>query len=192
MKVLTIPEHCTRTHDANCTRCQLACPAKAISFDEAGAPVIDRDACTKCGVCMGVCDAFSSSSATALRLYDHLRKVAMRGEIVYLTCEENVFPGFEPAKNRHGSAVLGVRASRAVDASACSERSCVRGVRFEVLLKIARVPRKSASSFSPRPLKSPRRKRARTFTSIARFPNMCPPWKLWSMTNSTVVPRLTA
>ena len=48
---------------------------------------------------MGVCDAFSSSSATALRLYDHLRKVAMRGEIVYLTCEENVFPGFEPAKN---------------------------------------------------------------------------------------------
>ena len=99
MKVLTIPEHCTRTHGANCTRCQLACPAKAISFDEAGAPVIDRDACTKCGVCMGVCDAFSSSSATALRLYDHLRKVAMRGEIVYLTCEENVFPGFEPAKN---------------------------------------------------------------------------------------------
>ena len=99
MKVLTIPEHCTRTHGANCTRCQLACPAKAISFDEAGAPVIDRDACTKCGVCMGVCDAFSSSSATALRLYDHLRKVAMRGEIVYLTCEENIFPGFEPAKN---------------------------------------------------------------------------------------------
>lgn len=99
MKVLTIPEHCTRTHGANCTRCQLACPAKAISFDVAGAPVIDRDACTKCGVCMGVCDAFSSSSATALRLYDHLRKVAMRGEIVYLTCEENVFPGFEPAKN---------------------------------------------------------------------------------------------
>ncbi len=99
MKVLTIPEHCTRTHGAHCTRCQLACPAKALSFDEAGAPVIDRDACTKCGVCIGVCDAFSSSSATALRLYDHLRKVAMRGEIVYLTCEENVFPGFEPAKN---------------------------------------------------------------------------------------------
>ena len=99
MKVLTIPEHCTRTHGANCTRCQLACPAKAISIGKTGAPVIDRDACTKCGVCMGVCDAFSSSSATALRLYDHLRKVAMRGEIVYLTCEENVFPGFEPAKN---------------------------------------------------------------------------------------------
>ena len=32
--------------------------------------------------------------------------------------------------------MLGVRASRAVDASACPERSCVRGVRFEVLRRL--------------------------------------------------------
>ena len=184
MKVLTIPEHCTRTHGANCTRCQLACPAKAISFDEAGAPVIDRDACTKCGVCMGVCDAFSSSSATALRLYNHLRKVAMRGEIVYLTCEENVFLVLSRRK-RHGSAVLGVRASRAVDAScllqnvpvcvACDLKYCEDCPRAAQIGEPSPFLSSSFSSFSPRPLKSPRRKRARTFTSTSLDLRICAP-----------------
>lgn len=100
MKMLTVENHCVRPHGASCERCRIACPAGAISFDaETHLPVIDEDACTQCGVCMGVCDAFASSTTTALRLYEHLRRVAMRGEIVYLTCKENVFPGFEPAKN---------------------------------------------------------------------------------------------
>lgn len=99
MKMITIPEQCVRAHGADCQRCRIACPASAISFNESDAPVIDAAACTKCGVCMGVCDAFTTSTATLQRLYEHLRKVAMRGEIVYLTCEENIFPGFTPAKN---------------------------------------------------------------------------------------------
>lgn len=99
MKMITIPEHCVRTRGGDCQRCTLACPVSAISFRSDGAPEINADTCTKCGVCMGVCDAFSDVKATPTRLYEHLRKVAMRGEIVYLTCEENIFPGFKPAKN---------------------------------------------------------------------------------------------
>ena len=100
MKMITVDTHCVRPHGASCERCRIACPASAISFDgETGLPVIDEQACTQCGVCMGVCDAFTSSTTTTLRLYEHLRRVAMRGEIVYLTCKENVFPGFTPAKN---------------------------------------------------------------------------------------------
>lgn len=100
MKMITVDTHCVRPHGASCERCRIACPASAISFDaETGLPAIDEAACTQCGVCMGVCDAFTSSTTTTLRLYEHLRRVAMRGEIVYLTCKENVFPGFTPAKN---------------------------------------------------------------------------------------------
>lgn len=100
MKMITIPEHCVRPHGGDCQRCRVACPVGAISFpDEKAAPVIDEALCTKCGVCMGVCDAFTSNTTTTIKLYEHLRRVAMKGEIVYLTCKENVFPGFEPAKN---------------------------------------------------------------------------------------------
>lgn len=100
MKMITIPEHCVRPHGAQCERCMIACPAQAISFEgDACAPRIDEDACTKCGICMGVCDAFGSDATTARRLYEHLRRVAMKGEIVYLTCKENIFPGLTPAKN---------------------------------------------------------------------------------------------
>ena len=87
MKMLTIPEHCVRPCGAECQRCQIACPVGAISFPaEKAVPVIDQELCTNCGVCMGACDAFSSDATTTLQLYDHLKRVAMRGEVVYLTC----------------------------------------------------------------------------------------------------------
>ena len=98
MDIMTIGEYCVRPHGGSCERCKIACPAQAISFEnESAVPSIDAQACTKCG--MGVCAAFTSSTTTTLRLYEHLRRVAMRGEIVYLTCKENVFPDFQPAKN---------------------------------------------------------------------------------------------
>ncbi len=100
MKMLVAPEFCVRPFGGACERCRIACPVAAISFsDERSTPVIDEDACTTCGVCMGVCDAFLSSSTSLHALYEHLRRVAMRGELVYLTCTENVFPGFQPADN---------------------------------------------------------------------------------------------
>lgn len=100
MKMIVAPEFCVRPSGAECERCRIACPVSAISFQsESGTPVIDGEACTKCCVCMGVCDAFTSSSNSLHALYEHLRRVAMRGDVVYLTCKENVFPGFTPAKN---------------------------------------------------------------------------------------------
>lgn len=100
MKMIVAPDFCIRPSGAECERCRIACPVSAISFEnETSAPSIDAEACTKCGLCMGVCDAFTSSSTSMHALYEHLRRVAMRGEVVYLTCKENVFPGFTPAKN---------------------------------------------------------------------------------------------
>ncbi len=100
MKMIVAPDFCVRPSGAECERCKIACPVSAISFADGGsAPSIDSEACTNCCVCMGVCDAFTSSSTSLHTLYEHLRRVAMRGDVVYLTCKENVFPGFQPAKN---------------------------------------------------------------------------------------------
>ena len=100
MRMIVAPEFCVRSSGVECERCRIACPVSAISLDtESGMPSIDNDACTNCGVCMGICDAFLSSSNSLHALYEHLRRVAMRGDVVYLTCKENLFPGFKPAKN---------------------------------------------------------------------------------------------
>ena len=95
-----VEQFCVRPHGGACTRCSVACPAHAISFEDDGAaPSIDEDACTKCGICMGVCDGFASTRMSVPNLHAHIRKIALRGEMVYLTCKENVFPGFIPAPN---------------------------------------------------------------------------------------------
>ena len=102
MDIMTIGEYCVRPHGGSCERCKIACPAQAISFENKSAiPSIDTQACTKCGVCrFRFADgAFVGLHLCAVRRYEHLRRVAMRGEIVYLTCKENIFPDFQPAKN---------------------------------------------------------------------------------------------
>ena len=68
-------------------------------FDEDGNASVDGDACTNCGICLGICDGFSSTRVTMADLYERLRRIALRGEDVVLTCKENVFPGLEPAAN---------------------------------------------------------------------------------------------
>ncbi len=99
-RFFAVEELCVRTHGADCSRCAMACPAHAIALPtDGGAPTIDEQACTKCGICMGVCDAFASTRISVPNLHAHIRKIALRGELVYLTCKENVFPGFEPAPN---------------------------------------------------------------------------------------------
>ena len=76
-----------------------ACPHGAIAFDEGNRPVIDADACSSCGICLGICDAFTSSRVTMVDLHERIQRIALRGEDVVLTCNENVFPGLEPAAN---------------------------------------------------------------------------------------------
>lgn len=97
--IVVLRDFCVRTRGAECERCALACPQRAISFSEDGLPVIDGDACTRCGICLGICDAFSSSRVTMLDLHARIRRIALRGEDVVLTCKENIFPGLEPAAN---------------------------------------------------------------------------------------------
>lgn len=98
-QIRVVRDFCTRMRGAECERCAIACPHDAISFDEDGRPVIDADACTRCGICLGICDAFSSTRVTMLDLHARMGRIARRGEDVVLTCKENVFPGLEPAAN---------------------------------------------------------------------------------------------
>ena len=98
-RILFSPEPCTRLNGEECERCQRVCPAGAISFDADGAPVIDDDRCTRCGICIGICDSFGSSETTT---YDFAKRMERKGaetRCVYLCCEEDVFEGLEPAAN---------------------------------------------------------------------------------------------
>ena len=98
-QIVVLRDYCTRVRGADCSRCALACPHDAIGFAEDGRPTIDADACTRCGICLGICDAFSSSRVTMIDAHARIRRIALRGEDVVLTCKENVFPGLEPAAN---------------------------------------------------------------------------------------------
>lgn len=98
-QIVVLRDFCVRTRGAACERCALACPHAAVSFDEDGRPSIDEEACTRCGICLGICDAFSSARVTMHDLHARIRRIALRGEDVVLTCKENVFPGLEPAAN---------------------------------------------------------------------------------------------
>lgn len=99
-RFIPVAEFCVRSHGAECERCRIACPHGAITYaGPSSTPRIDEEACSKCGICMGVCDGFASTRVSIPNLHAHIRKIALRGELVYLTCKENIFPGFEPASN---------------------------------------------------------------------------------------------
>ena len=98
-RILFTPEPCTRLDGEECNRCQRVCPAGAISFDVDGTPVIDDARCTRCGICIGICDSFGSDQATT---YDFAKRMERKGkddQRIYLCCEEDVFEGLEPAAN---------------------------------------------------------------------------------------------
>lgn len=98
-RILVLNDFCVHARGADCNRCALACPHGAIAFDEDNRPIIDMGACTTCGICLGICDAFTSSRVTMVDLHERIQRIALRGEDVVLTCKENVFPGLEPAAN---------------------------------------------------------------------------------------------
>ncbi|MDO4533162.1 MAG: hypothetical protein Q4C36_05515 [Coriobacteriia bacterium] len=97
-RILFFPEPCTRLEGEECTRCAAVCPQHAISFAESGMPTIDAGACSCCGICIGVCDSFSSSRITTVDHANRMQRHAQDGKL-YLCCKEDLFEGLEPAKN---------------------------------------------------------------------------------------------
>lgn len=97
-KILPIKAYCTRFAGTECNRCQIACLTGAITFEEERL-VIDHDICTRCGVCMGICDAFSSVRITLSDLFAKVKRIANTGDPVFFTCNDHLFPGFEPHSN---------------------------------------------------------------------------------------------
>lgn len=99
-KLVVLSEFCTRAAGSDCERCNYCCPHNAIELPEGQTqPQVRFDLCTGCGICFGICDAFASTRMTMFDLHARIRRIAEDGERVYLTCNENVFPGFEVAHN---------------------------------------------------------------------------------------------
>lgn len=79
-------------------KCIEACPKGAIAIANASAAV-DAHACTKCGICVGVCDGFAIPGASVEAVFSQMRKIALTGEKVILTCSYLLPSGFTPADN---------------------------------------------------------------------------------------------
>lgn len=98
-KVLFLRDYCMRLKGVECERCVVACPHDAITINENDTPEIDPKQCSTCGICFGICDAFTSNKATLIDLNRRVARIAAQGETVYFTCQENIFPGLEPASS---------------------------------------------------------------------------------------------
>ncbi len=98
-QILVLRDFCIRYQGAACERCALACPHDALTFGPEQLPVINSDSCTTCGICLGICDAFTSTRVTMIDLHARVRRIALRGEEVVITCKENVFADLDPANN---------------------------------------------------------------------------------------------
>ena len=79
-------------------KCIEACPKGAIAIANASAAV-DAHACTKCGICVGVCDGFAIPGASVEAVFSQMRKIALTGEKVVLTCSYLLPSSFTPADN---------------------------------------------------------------------------------------------
>ena len=97
--MVVVADYCTHASGSDCERCVFACPHDAITLAEGASPVVDHDACNGCGVCFGVCDAFAPTRITINELHARIRRTALLGERVYVSCSENVKPGTKVAQN---------------------------------------------------------------------------------------------
>lgn len=96
---LPLRDYCIRGLGASCNRCQMACPMQAISFGEDDYPQVDLDLCTRCGICSGICDGFTSTRVTLEDLHTRIMRVTTYADQVVLTCDENIFSDTNPADN---------------------------------------------------------------------------------------------
>ena len=97
--VLVLREMCVNAYGGTCDRCVRACPMGCIELGADGVPRIDREGCTLCGICLGICDAFTSNDVTMADLASRVRRASYRGEGVVITCPMNMPDDYEPAGN---------------------------------------------------------------------------------------------
>ena len=99
LRVIVIDDYCTHKAGSDCDRCTHCCPHGAIALEDGSAPSINPQLCTGCGICYGVCDSFSPTRISIDELHARIRRSASLGDRVYLTCNENVFPGLTVDSN---------------------------------------------------------------------------------------------
>ncbi len=98
-RIVALPSWCTATLGTGCQRCAVACPAGAITFNDAHEPAINEELCTRCGLCAGVCDAFAWERFT---LEDLLQRAILENEeegSACFTCNDHLFEGVAPRSN---------------------------------------------------------------------------------------------
>ena len=96
--IIFLKKYCTHLAGSECNRCSLACPHDAITITDASVE-INESLCTRCGICAGICDAFASKRVTLSDLMERVESIIKLGDAVYFTCNEHLFPGFEPNSN---------------------------------------------------------------------------------------------
>ena len=98
LRFTIVSRWCARAQGSDCERCVETCPHGAIALG-ARAPEIDPATCTDCGVCQGVCDAFSSTERTVQDAAARALRAAERGDAVYVACEDLLPDDAKPAAN---------------------------------------------------------------------------------------------
>lgn len=96
--IVALESWCHAPLGTGCMRCAAACPTGAIEVTEEG-PRIDEESCTRCGLCLGVCDAFGWSRITLEDLYERAAREAKEEGMVCFTCNDHVFPGLALRSN---------------------------------------------------------------------------------------------
>lgn len=98
-EIAFIKTFCVRKSGLECNKCELVCPQEALSFNEESICTLDSEKCSRCGICVGVCDGFTSSRITYEDLIERIDRIAEQFGEIFITCTDHIFPGFEPQEN---------------------------------------------------------------------------------------------